>query len=73
MNFALFPSVECSGLNPTWKNMEADKEFPVDAGSVLHLRCEEGYELSGDSKVTCMKENEFAYNYSSKPTCSSIG
>lgn len=71
-------AVECSGLNSdwnlnsNWKNLEADKEFPVDAGTVLNLSCEEGYELSGDSKVTCMKDNEFAYNSSSKPICSRI-
>ena len=53
--------------------METDKEFPVDAGSVLYLSCEEGYELSGDIKVTCMKDNEFAYDYSSKPLCTWIG
>ena len=47
--------------------MNADRLFPVPAGTVLYLRCNEGHELRGDYVVTCTKNREF--KFSEEPSC----
>ena len=62
--------VQCSGLNPDWTNMDTTSSFPVPAGTVLSLSCNDGYELKGDSKVTCTEDTEF--QFSEKPNCGEL-
>ena len=66
--------MKCWGIKEVGKvgeNMAADKNFPVNIGTVLNMRCEEGYVQSGDNKVTCSKDGKFAY--STRPRCSEPG
>jgi predicted methyltransferase len=48
--------------------MIADKNFPVNEGTVIKLSCKVGYQLEGDSTVTCNKNTEF--QYSTETLCS---
>ena len=48
--------------------MKTTSTFPVSAGTVVSLKCNAGYELEGDSQVTCTQNSEFKFTYI-KPTC----
>ena len=50
--------------------MDTTSSFPVPAGTVLSLSCNAGYELKGDSKVTCTEDTEF--QFSEKPNCGEL-
>ena len=63
-----FSLVECDGFKATWTNMIADKEFPVEAGTVLVVGCTEGFQHHGDQEVTCNKDRTFLYFI--EPFCS---
>ena len=47
--------------------MKADKQFPVSAGTVLSLSCNEEHELRGDKTVTCTTNTKF--QISVEPYC----
>ena len=47
--------------------MQADKDFPVKAGTVMALSCKAGYQLTGDSTVTCTEGTVF--KFSVEPEC----
>ena len=47
--------------------MVTSSAFPVSAGAVLPLSCNEGYELLGDNRVTCTKNTEF--QLTAEPIC----
>ena len=57
----------CSGLHKSWSNIITETRFPVPPGTEITLGCETGYSLSGDSIVTCLKDNDF--QHSSVPVC----
>ena len=59
----------CARLKTTWNNMVADKTFPVADGTVVAVSCEEGYQLIGDSEVTCSLETDSLFDYSDEPRC----
>ena len=60
---------ECSDLDTTtWTNMKTTSTFPVSAGTVVSLSCYAGYELRGDTLVTCIQYTEFKFT-DIKPTC----
>ena len=50
--------------------MDTTSSFPVSAGTVLSLSCNDGYELKGDTKVTCTEDTEF--QFSEKPICGKL-
>ena len=49
--------------------MVADKTFPVTEGTVVTVSCREGYQLMGDSEVTCSLETDTLFDYSDEPQC----
>ena len=51
--------------------MVTSSTFPLSAGAVLSLSCNEGYEQSGDKEVTCTKNTEFQFNQ--EPICGELG
>ena len=51
--------------------MITSSTFPLSAGAVLSLSCNEGYEQSGDKEVTCTKNTEFQFNQ--EPICGELG
>ena len=66
LNFKIYIS-DCTSLKTTWTNMKTNKQFPVSAGTVLSLSCNEGYELKGDQTVPCTRNTEF--QFSVEPSC----
>ena len=42
-------------------------QFPVAGGTVVYLKCKDGFQLTGDETVTCDKGTEFTY--SEEPQC----
>ena len=49
--------------------MVAGKSFPVAEGTVVTVSCEDGYQLIGDSEVTCSLETDALFDYSDEPRC----
>ena len=49
--------------------MVAGKSFPVAEGTVVTVSCEEGYQLIGDSEVTCSQETDTLFDHSDEPQC----
>ena len=49
--------------------MAADKSFPVAEGTVVTVSCEEGYQLIGDTEVTCSLQTDTLFDYSDEPRC----
>ena len=47
--------------------MIADRQFPVFSKTVLTLNCKEGYQLNGDTQITCTKDTQF--EFSTEPEC----
>ena len=50
--------------------MVSSSTFPVSAGTVLSLKCDAGYELTGDTEVTCIQNTDF--QYSEEPNCGEL-
>ena len=48
--------------------MATISKFPVPAGTVVSLSCNVGYELTGDSEVTCIQDTQFQ-STTTLPTC----
>ena len=60
-------SEQCVGLKTSWSNMQAHRSFPVQAATVLVLSCGDGYRLTGDQRVTCVRDTEFGF--ATEPRC----
>ena len=60
---------QCTGLKRGWDHIKTDQTFPVSKDTVVLLSCNEGYQLIGDSEVTCQYGTQFYY--STTPKCSS--
>ena len=63
----LFSDVECDGLPSTWTNMTTNTLFPVPAGTILVMACNDGFANQGASNVTCLANS--TYSYSAEPQC----
>ena len=61
--------LDCARLKTTWNNMVADKAFPVTEGTVVTVSCEEGYQLLGDTEVTCSLQTDALFDFSDEPQC----
>ncbi|XP_063693433.1 uncharacterized protein LOC134825211 isoform X2 [Bolinopsis microptera] len=64
---------QCHNFKQTWRNMlvPAGKKLPVFKGTVLDLKCERGYQMSGDTTVTCEMNTEFTYE-NDPPQCTAV-
>ena len=62
--------MQCTGLTASWDKMKTKTTFPVTEGTEVSLTCKDGYELSGDKTVTCVKDTEFKFD--EEPTCSDM-
>ena len=49
--------------------MVANNSFPVAEGVFVTVSCEDGYQLIGDTKVTCSLESDALFDYSLEPQC----
>ena len=59
---------QCTDFKATWTNIQlADTEFPVLKNIAVTLKCLEGFYISGDTIVTCLKETEFTFG--TEPSC----
>ena len=47
--------------------MVTTSTFPVPAGTLVSLSCNEGYQLKGDHEVTCTHNVQFLFT--ENPTC----
>ena len=64
---------QCTDLEVSWRNLlvESPDQLPVFKDTVLTLRCETGYQISGDITVTCIKNTDFSYE-DNPPKCSKL-
>ena len=59
---------QCTGFKATWTNIQlVDAEFPVLKNTAVSLKCLEGFYISGDTIVTCLRETEFTFG--TEPNC----
>ena len=49
--------------------MVADKSFSVAEGTIVTVSCEDGYQLIGDTEVTCSLQTDALFDYSDEPRC----
>lgn len=53
---------------PPGKHLVTSVVFPVNKGTEVLIRCEEGYSLVvGDATITCVKDAEYQFNR--EPQC----
>ena len=52
--------------------MKTKTEFPVDTGTTITVSCQEGYINTGSSVVTCNTYLYQAFEYSTKPFCTTL-
>ena len=63
---ALLPC-ECTGLPVGWTDVTTDVSFPVPHNTAITVSCPTGYELGGDTTVTCDEDEKFTYT--TAPSC----
>ena len=56
----------CTAL-PSINNLTTTVTFPVNYGTAVSVGCNTGNTLSGDSSITCEKDN--AFRYTAEPVC----
>ncbi|KAL5272077.1 hypothetical protein ACHWQZ_G000328 [Mnemiopsis leidyi] len=62
-NYSSTPICEkdtCTSL-PDIFDIETTTTFPVNHGESIHISCTDGYQLSGDNVLTCVKDRTFTY------------
>ena len=59
--------VPCTSLDPAWNQLTTEATFPVEAGTVLTVSCEEGFLLRGSNTITCTEGTTFSS--ANTPTC----
>jgi len=59
------------GIDPAWNQLTTEATFPVEAGIVLTVSCEEGFLLRGSNTITCTEGTTFSTV--TTPTCVEIG
>ena len=60
-----------SGLDPAWSQLTTEATFPVEAGTVMTVSCEEGFLLKGSNTITCTEGTTFSST--TTPTCVELG
>ena len=58
---------QCTGLKTGWDYMKTNQTFPVPAGTVVTLSCNEGFQQTGDRLVTCLNGTRFKFK--NEPEC----
>ncbi|KAL5263222.1 hypothetical protein ACHWQZ_G008564 [Mnemiopsis leidyi] len=54
---------QCSGLDPSWKDMDTEVVFPVSSGAKVTLTCQKSQARNiGDSEVICYGGTFFLFN-----------
>ena len=64
-------SVQCTALDPGWSQLTTEATFPVEAGTVLTVSCEERFLLRGSNTITCTEGTTFSST--TTPTCVELG
>ena len=49
---------KCDGL-PEGRNLQTNTSLPVQYGTEVTVYCQKGYEMGGDTSITCIKGTEF--------------
>ena len=59
---------QCTDFKATWTNIQlAETDFPVFKNTAVTLNCQEGFQIAGDTIVTCFGGTEFTYG--TEPSC----
>ena len=62
---------QCTGFKASWTNIQlAETDFPVNKDTTVTLKCHDGFQISGDTTVTCLKDTEFTFGI--EPSCSKL-
>ena len=65
-NQRLYFAERCNDLPDIW-NLKTDMELPVNHGTRVEVSCIDGYNLSGSSLITCVKNKNWSFD--DKPLC----
>ena len=59
---------ECTGLNPQWRNVSTDIEFPVKQGEIVVVKCKRKHINLGGHTFTCDMETTYKET-DAEPSC----